>query len=156
MSPPLSYGGFWRRSGAYGIDAVLAKAVLFPWVYYLQHSVRPQLGADLLYIPLQLVLADGWVLLLVVMFWVKYGATPGMLLFELRVIDATHGGRLTWKQAIARLFMRAIAMLTVLGILMLIWDRQKQGLHDKICNTWVVDAQEDAIDLATMDLGSFA
>jgi uncharacterized RDD family membrane protein YckC len=144
MTPPYVYAGFWRRGGAYLADAVLAFSLLFPYTYLLEQLLRPQFGsAKLLYGISEFLLSDAIVMALVVIFWVKRGATPGMMLLELHVIDATSGQRLSWKQAIARLFMRMLAILTIVGIVMLVWDRQKQGLHDKVCHTLVVDANED-------------
>lgn len=143
-STQLIYAGFWRRTGAYVVDAVLAFALLLPYTYVLQQMLQPYFGsAGLLYGLSEFLLSDMLVMIMIVIFWVKLGATPGMMLLELKVIDEQSGGMLTWKQAIARLFMRFIAIFTVLGVLMLLWDSRKQALHDKICHTLVVDTQED-------------
>lgn len=144
MMRAIIYAGFWRRTAAYCLDAALAFILLLPYTYLLEYWLRPQFGgAKLLYGLTHFLLSDTIVMVLIVIFWVKQGATPGMMLLELRVIDATTGKWPGWKQAIARLFMRMLSIMTIIGILLLIWDRQKQALHDKICNTLVVDAQED-------------
>ncbi len=144
MMRSIIFAGFWRRTAAYLLDAVLAFMLLLPYTYLLEYWLRPQFGdAKLLYGLTEFLLSDTIVMALIVIFWVKQGATPGMMLLDIRVIDATSGKWPGWKQATARLFMRMLAIMTIVGILLLIWDRQKQALHDKICTTLVVDAQED-------------
>ncbi|MER7596966.1 MULTISPECIES: RDD family protein [Streptomyces] len=53
------------------------------------------------------------------------GATPGKLLFRLRVVSVA-GGRLSPPRAVLR------AALTCLAIPALIWDRDGRGLHDRL------------------------
>lgn len=52
------------------------------------------------------------------------GATPGKLLFRLRVVSVA-GGRLSLPRAVLR------AALTCLAIPALVWDRDGRGLHDR-------------------------
>lgn len=144
MNNPVIYGSFGRRTTAYLVDAILGFVLVLPHTYVMQRLLRPEmLEHRWLYNVLEYLLSDGLVMVLIVIFWVKYAATPGMMLMELHVVDARTHSNLSWKQAVARLFMRILAILTVLGILMLIWDQRKQALHDKICNTLIVDAMDD-------------
>lgn len=144
MTAPYHYAGFWHRTGAYGVDVLLAFILLLPYTYLLEQLLQPLFaGHNILYGISEFLLSDVSVMALTVFFWVKHGATPGMMLLELRVIDASSGQHLSWLQAIARLFMRLLAIMTILGVIMLAWDRRKQALHDKICNTLIVDAQDD-------------
>ncbi|MFI9120995.1 RDD family protein [Streptomyces bikiniensis] len=53
------------------------------------------------------------------------GATPGKLLFRLRVVSV-HGGRLGPLRAVLR------SLLVCLAIPALIWDRDGRGLHDRL------------------------
>ncbi|GHG16615.1 RDD family protein [Streptomyces filamentosus] len=53
------------------------------------------------------------------------GATPGKLIFRLRVVSV-RGGRLSPLRALLR------AALTCLAIPALVWDRDGRGLHDRL------------------------
>ena len=71
---------------------------------------------------------------------VKYGATLGKKALKLRVVDAKTGANLTWISAILREFVgRLVNSLTLgIGYLWVLWDKDKQGLHDKIGGSYVV------------------
>ena len=71
---------------------------------------------------------------------VMYGATLGKKALKLRVVDAKTGANLTWISAILREFVgRLVNSLTLgIGYLWVLWDKDKQGLHDKIGGSYVV------------------
>lgn len=147
MTTQLIYAGFWRRVAAYLVDTILAFVLMLPHTYVLQRLLRPELlDHKWLYNGIEYLLSDVLVMVLIVIFWVKRAATPGMMLMELRVVDANSFANLTWKQAITRLLIRMLLIVSILGIFviaMLIWDPRKQALHDKICQTVVIDAMDD-------------
>ena len=60
-------------------------------------------------------------------FWAWRGQTPGMTVVGIRVVTP-HGSRLS----VGRAFVRYV------GYFMIVWDRRKQALHDKIADTYVV------------------
>ncbi|MDB5283458.1 MAG: domain containing protein [Bacteroidota bacterium] len=68
----------------------------------------------------------------------KYQATLGKIALGIRVVDQNNM-RLTFKQALLRNLSKVIsAFIFCLGYIMIIFDERKQGLHDKIAETFVV------------------
>lgn len=53
------------------------------------------------------------------------GATPGKLLFRLRVVSAAGGRLAVWRAPVR-------ALLVCLAVPALIWDRDGRGLHDRL------------------------
>ena len=77
--------------------------------------------------------------LVVLLFWAERQGTPGKLVLGLRIVDAGTGGT----PAIGRLVLRYVGYLVSalplgLGYLWVLWDRRKQGWHDKMAGTVVV------------------
>jgi uncharacterized RDD family membrane protein YckC len=67
----------------------------------------------------------------------RYRATIGKMALRLQVVN-DRGGRISMGQAFARFFARILsAILLFFGFLMVLWDDRKQGLHDRIANTYV-------------------
>ena len=86
--------------------------------------------------------------------WLKFMATPGKLLMSCHVVDAKTGNRISLLQAVLRYFGYIISLLPLgLGFLWIIWDKRKQGFHDKIAGTVVV---QDADDLSQYTLRELA
>lgn len=72
--------------------------------------------------------------------WTRSGQTAGMALGSIKVVSVT-GARPTFWQAVLRyigFFISAIPL--GLGFLWIAFDRRRQGWHDKIAKTYVVDA----------------
>ena len=69
-----------------------------------------------------------------VAFWVWRGQTPGKMIVEIKVISAGNAP-LTLNRAMLG-FIRYIIVWLLFP--MIIFDSRKQGLHDKIANTYVV------------------
>lgn len=67
-----------------------------------------------------------------------YGATLGKMALKISVTDKN--GQLTWVSVIIRETIGKFisAILLGIGYLMVLWDHNKQGLHDKIADTYVV------------------
>jgi uncharacterized RDD family membrane protein YckC len=77
--------------------------------------------------------------LAVILFWSRYGATPGKLAVFAKIVDARTGGALSTGQCIARYFGYLISIIPLfLGFAWIAIDRRKQGWHDKIAGTLVV------------------
>ena len=76
-----------------------------------------------------------------VYFWSR-GATLGMRLLGLRVIDANTGGTLTLgKAALRYVGFTVSALVCYIGLIWAAFDSRKQGWHDKIASTLVVHAK---------------
>lgn len=105
----------------------------------MQEILRTQ-GFIGLFDPNELMIQQAIVLAVTVFFWVKFAGTPGKRLLGLRVIDAQTGKNLTPMQSTLRYlgyFLSAMPM--CLGFLWVIWDEKKQGWHDKLAGTMVVE-----------------
>ena len=81
---------------------------------------------------------------LIIGFWIKLGATPGKLLLDCRVVDATTLQPLNWKKALLRCLAYVASALPIyLGFVWIAVDKRKQGLHDKLAGTLVLHEAED-------------
>lgn len=146
MDARVHYAGFWRRLGATLIDFVLFLALIMPLLYLLYGSAyftaaRSAFSyagtADFL---LNQVLP----LLVAVVLWVKYRATPGKLLLDCAVVDARTLQAISVKQAVIRYFAYLASILPLgLGFLWIIWDKRRQGFHDLIAGTVVLYGAAD-------------
>lgn len=83
----------------------------------------------------------GWVLpaLLVVLFWHRWRGTPGKLWLSLAIVDARSGRAPSLRQSLLRYLGYFLSSLPFgLGFLWVVWDRRKQGWHDKLAGTVVI------------------
>ncbi len=64
------------------------------------------------------------------------GASLGKLFVRLRVYNSD-GSKLTLAKAFMRFPAKIISMATLIGVLMIDINKQKQGLHDLVCSTIV-------------------
>jgi len=76
---------------------------------------------------------------LVILLWIRFGSTPGKMLFGGRIVDA----RTLQPVSSLRLTLRYLAYFASLlplglGLLWVAWDPRKQGFHDKIAGTVVI------------------
>ncbi len=79
-----------------------------------------------------------------VCFWSAGGQTPGKMLLGIRVIS-TDGEIISFWRALLRWFAEIIAAIPFyLGFLWIIWDKDKQGWHDKIAGTVVVRTKHES------------
>lgn len=69
----------------------------------------------------------------------KYGATPGKMVMNLKVVTPT-GGRVGYGHAFKRYWAESVVVFLTLflGYLPVPFDAQRRGLHDRLCGTRVV------------------
>jgi len=133
----LEYAGFWLRTGAYLLDLLL----LFLLIYSLFNIFSPFL-VDLFRSFIS-VFIFSLILLIIktayfVTFWVWRGQTLGYMLLGLKVIR-TDSSTVDWWHALIRFGGGILCVLTCFaGFIMIAFDSKKQGLHDKIADTYVV------------------
>lgn len=133
-----AYAGFWIRVGASIIDTLLMMIILVPAltaIYGSEYWVGEQLIAgswDILFnyiLPAIAVLA----------FWFYKSATPGKMATNLTIVDAKTGAKPSRGQFIIRYLGYYLAALPLfLGIIWVVFDKKKQGWHDKIAGTVVI------------------
>lgn len=72
-------------------------------------------------------------------FWVNGGATPGMRIFNLRLVRDRDGGPVGWGAAFLRLFGYWVSSLVFyLGYIWIFVDQRHRGWHDLIAGTVMV------------------
>ena len=63
---------------------------------------------------------------------------------ECKVVDAATRKPISWRQAGLRFFAYLASILSLcVGFLWIIWDKHKQGFHDKIAGTVVIHYSDD-------------
>jgi uncharacterized RDD family membrane protein YckC len=73
-------------------------------------------------------------------FWGTNGSTPGMRLFNLRVVDGDSGRPIGVGRAVLRYVGLVVAALPCwIGLIWALFDPRKQGWHDKIASTVVLE-----------------
>lgn len=97
--------------------------------------------------------ASFWLVVVVlyfVTFWTSVGQTPGMRLMGITVVSV-RGERITIRQAVRRLVGMALCAATFgLGYLPVLFNKRRQGLHDKIARTLVLYEEVAAKQLPTV------
>ena len=79
-------------------------------------------------------------MLFILICWLCWSATPGKMVLDMRLVDLKTGGRPSFLQYLIRYFAYFVALLPFgLGILWVAVDKNKQGLHDKLAKTLVVE-----------------
>jgi uncharacterized RDD family membrane protein YckC len=90
--------------------------------------------------------AGGWTLVVAsyfVLFWTLAGATPGMRVMRMRVLDG-RGEPPRLGRAVLRLIGAVLAAIPLFaGYLLVLVDDRRRGLHDMIARTVVVYATEE-------------
>jgi uncharacterized RDD family membrane protein YckC len=134
------YAGFGSRALAFLLDAVIVTVIAVP-IMVLGFGIR-EVSID----PSE----ASWDLLLflaiavaVIGFWRAFGATPGKIALGLKIVDARTGHA----PGIGRLILRFLAYFVsafplYLGFLWAAFDRRKQGWHDKIARTIVINSED--------------
>ncbi|CAN5496323.1 hypothetical protein BH09VER1_BH09VER1_42880 [soil metagenome] len=137
----LRYAGFWIRAGAWILDCILLGIVIsipmFAIVFLVASTTKEQ--GPVLFVQLLVQLLATVVQAAYFIFFVgKYGATPGKMICGLKIVDAS-GAAIGYGRATGRFFAQMLSMLICyIGYIMVAFDDEKRGLHDRICNTRVV------------------
>jgi len=72
-------------------------------------------------------------------FWSWQSATPGKMIVGLKIVDKETFNILSLKKSCVRFLGYIISVATLgIGFIWMIWDKENQGLHDKIANTYVL------------------
>ena len=166
----LEFAGFWKRLLAALID-LFAVAVICS-IIILVFSPYQWFGADLfnnteavfdepVWRALPYLVGGNLLSVLVniayfVGFWVWRGQTPGKMLLNIKVVRID-GSSLTFGVALLR-YLGYVVSLSVLliGFIWIAFDSRKQGFHDKIAETYVIQIPEATITAPAtkMSMGS--
>ena len=147
----LEYAGFWVRLGAIVTDIVvllLIYGVILKLVTLIaSFSMVNVFGSlpwnivsikELFLNPIFLVIAGVIKIAYFVGFWAWRGQTPGKMLLGIKIIR-TDSSPVTLGHAFLRYLGYIVSALTLyIGFIWVAFDDRKQGLHDKIADTYVV------------------
>jgi len=136
------YGGFWIRFIAVFIDGIALWIVNFAIQTVTATRISTgdlsNMGLVMSSIGINFVISIALQMTYESFFLVRFGATPGKMIFKLKVITA-EGGGLTWGRAIARYFAKILSGITLMiGYIMAGFDPEKRALHDYIVGTRVI------------------
>ena len=138
------YVGFWKRVGASLIDTLAVFAVILPVLIAVYGTNYFSMAQGGLAGPVDFLVQLVFPAVAVILFWRFRGATPGKMLISARVVDAKTLVPLSNGQAIGRYFAYFVSMLPLmLGFIWVAIDKRKQGFHDKLAGTLVIEAEED-------------
>lgn len=135
--------GFWIRLVAYCIDAAIVSLAQFALIYLLDFSLGMAgsvTGQGQVAISVVSGLLGATISFAYGVFFIGYcGQTPAKMLLGIKVIR-TGGAEMNYGRAVLREVLGKFVSGILLGIgfLMVAFDSQKQGLHDKIADTYVI------------------
>lgn len=142
------YVGLATRTAAFVIDIVIvdvvavvvtAAAALIVSFFHTSHEVEKILEL------IAAGLAVLWAVAYFVAFWSATGQTPGHRVMQIRVVTAD-GGRLKPRWGIVRFIGLVLAALPLFaGYLLILFDRHRRGLQDRLARTVVIEAPDLSI-----------
>jgi len=138
----MRYAGFWIRFCAFFVDTIILMMIASALSIIVGASfsmTQPRPGA---LFPVSLLILQGIILLIRIAYFTvfvgKFGATPGKMACGLRIVRPD-GSKLTYLRAFARFFASGVsALILFIGFLMVAFDSERRGLHDRMCDTRVV------------------
>jgi uncharacterized RDD family membrane protein YckC len=139
---PLRPAGFFTRLEAWIIDLVLitlidvGAVVIFHQI--INFFLAPFVNRDIDFSPIAPYFALGLLVVYYLFFWSLLGFTPGKFLLGLKIVRPD-GRKIGFGRALVRFIGYWIsAIFLLLGYLWIIFDRRRQGWHDKLADTQVV------------------
>ncbi len=159
-APGVQFAGHGARLGAYLLDAflvgivvtVLLLIVLVPFFGTLIGVAGSDgevdsgdwgvLGASLGFVILGAVVIGVFSLLYFPFFWARGGATPGMKVAGIRVVNDRDGSRIGWGPALLRLIGWWVSgAVFYLGFIWILIDSRRRGWHDLLAGTCVISTR---------------
>ena len=130
------YIGFWERFIAAIIDVVAVWAISYALSLLIGVLTSSYLFSYWYFNPFFILLLYYW------LFTGLRGQTPGKMIVCIKVVDS-YGNKPGLVIAALREIPGKIisTVLLFLGFLWIAWDTKKQGLHDKLANTYVIKVQ---------------
>lgn len=141
MSGRYQYAGFWVRLAASIVDTLLSLLITIPlMVTYYGLDTYWQAAQEGEFLGLgEIIISWLFPVVATLWFWIKMQATPGKILFSLKVLDEKTGQPLTLSQSVIRYLGYFVSTLVLfLGFIWIAFDAKKQGWHDKMAGSVVV------------------
>lgn len=143
----IRYAGFGVRFLASLIDSVVLAVFLMIigiglamiFKSHLETMTAAQLSSISSVVWIKLIFFLVAAFLFPILFWRKYDATPGKMIFKMKVVDADNFQKLSFSKGFIRCIGYFVSSLILcLGYLWVIFDKRKQGWHDKMANSVVI------------------
>jgi len=133
----LEYAGFWIRLGAGVLDSIILLLIYYI-VYTVISECTKTIPMPFIFILLTIFISFLITIAYFVTFWVWRGQTPGKFIVGIKVIR-TDSSPITWPRSLLRYLGYIVSTIIVfIGFIWIAFDEKKQGLHDKIADTYVV------------------
>jgi uncharacterized RDD family membrane protein YckC len=141
------YGGFWIRVGAKIIDSIITTILQF--IIYIPLGIigatslpddpaNINVSSLIAIIAIQTLVGIAIPAIYSTFFVGRFAATPGKMACGLKIV-LPDGDRVSYARAFGRYFAEMLsAMILLIGYIMVAFDSEKRGLHDRICSTRVV------------------
>lgn len=139
----FEYGGFWIRFVAKFLDNLILTiaqyAVAFSLTFIAMAVSGSGAGEVEFFIQFVAIIINFCIAVAYTTFFLgKYGATPGKMAFNLRVV-LPDGEPITYMRAMGRHFAEILSyVLCLMGYIIAAFDDEKRTLHDHICSTRVI------------------
>ncbi len=142
----LRYGGFWIRFCARVVDGFIGISIglflnLVQWWTIGTFGFTPShdySGLDIAILVFMTIFSFAIGIWYEVYFVGKFAATPGKMVFGLKVV-MSDGSKVSYWRATGRYFATWLSSMTLLiGYIIAAFDSEKRALHDHICDTRVV------------------
>lgn len=154
-SSEIKYASFFMRSMASVIDSFLSLIITIPFMIIIgtifdfsqPESLNiqvSQMTQEEFLMVLQnsisgFLLETTIVSVVVIIFWVSKGGTPGKTLLGMKIVDAKTFQKPTLAQSIIRYLGYFISVIPcLLGFIWIYYDKRRQGFHDKVAKTVVI------------------
>ena len=79
------------------------------------------------------------------LFLSKTGQTPGKKAYQIKVVKADTKELLTPVQAFLRFFAFSFSAMTIIGVLLPFYNKEKKALHDMLLNTIEIEVKEENV-----------
>ncbi len=148
----MRYGGFWVRFVAFIIDCIVVGLVTAPFRFLffaagMNHRGFEDFDPSHMAMAASIIAANATLSLAATLIYEagmvssSKQATLGKMVFRMKVTDL-NGQRLSFLHAVGRYFAKWVSSITLcIGYIMVAFTERKQGLHDMIAGTLVVQEQ---------------
>lgn len=151
----MQYSGFWQRVAAQLIDGIIIDIFVSIGTFLVDQVFIFNMSIGYLFNsidPIFLVfktwyMLGYWCILLsyeVLFIGSVLEATPGKLMIGIKVVDK-HGDRISYLRSLGRFFSKFFSAILAIGFIMIAFTERKQGLHDKIMGTLVIQSEKKDI-----------
>ena len=139
----VKYVGFWKRLIATIIDSVIVATVIVLVALPFYGPEYFQLSKEGRTLAFDFVMQMVMPIAAVILFWRFRGATPGKMLMSAKIVDANTFGPPSTGKLVGRYFAYFVSTVVFcLGFIWIAFDARKQGWHDKLAGTVVIEEED--------------